>query len=334
MKFSIGDKILLKQTDEEGVVTGIICHDMFEVSVNGVVFPVHKDDIDHPYLKWFTQKKSQSAPVIPEVWPVEKNMPQHPRLSKGVYLSFMPMYKKDVFEDIVEGFKLYLINEMPTDIQIHYDAKILQQSVFSYKGKLHGFAHLYLHNISLEEMNDQPRFHWKLSDAGKEQLRSEEGILKIRPQKLFEQIQEILQKNEPTFQYLLVTDFKEKIPEASPKNPPKSPLPIIKRHAAKSFRTDELPRTVLDLHIEQLVKDATGWSHAEIITLQIQTLQRYLALALLHHLPRMIVIHGVGKGKLKDEVHKVLRQVPEIKSFTNEWMGGYGFGATEIHFKQ
>ena len=48
----------------------------------------------------------------------------------------------------------------------------------------------------------------------------------------------------------------------------------------------------------------------------------------------MIVIHGVGKGKLKDEVHKVLRQVPEIKSFTNEWMGGYGFGATEIHFKQ
>lgn len=56
MKFSIGDDIVLKRTGEEGRVVAIISKTMVEVEVNGTAFPVYTEDVEHPYLKWFTQK--------------------------------------------------------------------------------------------------------------------------------------------------------------------------------------------------------------------------------------------------------------------------------------
>ncbi|HTN47744.1 MAG TPA: Smr/MutS family protein [Flavipsychrobacter sp.] len=334
MKFSIGDKILLKRTDEEGVVTGIVSKDMFEVRVNGTTFPVHKDDIDHPYLKWFTQKKqlSKTAP-IPEQLPVEKASKRIARLSQGIYLSFLPVFEAGNFEDVVDHLKIHLINETPHTIHIDYEVKIFHESHFHYSGSLHPFADLYLHNVAYEDMNDQPRFHWQLSSAKDPGLKKEEGLLKIKPQKLFQHIQQLLSKNEPMFNYLLIEDFVLKPKEEKKELVRPSILPVVERKSLTGYRLDELPRYELDLHIEQLADDYKDLSNAEIIHLQLSSLQRYLSLAILHRQERMIIIHGVGKGKLKEEVHHILKQIPEIKRFSNEWLGKYGFGATEVIFQ-
>jgi dsDNA-specific endonuclease/ATPase MutS2 len=45
------------------------------------------------------------------------------------------------------------------------------------------------------------------------------------------------------------------------------------------------------------------------------------------------IIHGVGTGKLKDEVHESLRLKKEVKSFVNQYNPLYGYGATEIYFQ-
>jgi dsDNA-specific endonuclease/ATPase MutS2 len=53
-----------------------------------------------------------------------------------------------------------------------------------------------------------------------------------------------------------------------------------------------------------------------------------------HHLqPSLIVIHGVGEGVLRDEIHELLRHKPEVKTFVNQFHPLYGFGATEIYFQ-
>lgn len=333
MKFSIGDKILLKQTDEEGIVIGIISNEMFEVEVNGIIFPVHKEDIDHPYLKWFTQKNQpQKKSYIPEQLPVEKQALRTQRLARGIYLSFLPVFKTELFEDVVDYLKIHLINETPYTLDIKYEVKIFHETDFSYSGTLHSFADIYLHHIAYEDMNDVPRFHWSLKAANDEKLKAEEGVLKIKPQKLFEHISQGLIKNEPTFTYLLTEDFtlqpkEEKLKQLS------SPLQAYKPRSAKGFLLDELPRYELDLHIEQLTDDHKGMSNAEIISLQLNVLRRYLSLSIMHRQYRMIIIHGLGKGKLKEEVHKILKQVPEVKSYKNEWIGKYGFGATEVIFQ-
>jgi dsDNA-specific endonuclease/ATPase MutS2 len=56
--------------------------------------------------------------------------------------------------------------------------------------------------------------------------------------------------------------------------------------------------------------------------------------ALVHQLEQIIVIHGIGTGRLKDEIHAFLRSKREVKSFVNRLHPLYGFGATEIWFNQ
>jgi dsDNA-specific endonuclease/ATPase MutS2 len=69
-----------------------------------------------------------------------------------------------------------------------------------------------------------------------------------------------------------------------------------------------------------------------MLGMQLHTFDKYLDLAIVHHLPSMIVIHGVGTGRLRDEIHEILRLKREVKSFVNQYHPSYGYGATEIFF--
>ena len=55
-------------------------------------------------------------------------------------------------------------------------------------------------------------------------------------------------------------------------------------------------------------------------------------LAVAHHQPSLIVIHGVGR-ELRDEIHDILRLKKEVKSFVNQYHPHFGYGATEIFFQ-
>lgn len=333
MKFSIGDRIILKQTGEEGHVTAYINQDMFEVEVNGVSFPVYKDDIDHPYLKWFTEgKKKKTVQSIPDVLPIEKQKFRKPKLAKGAYLSFMPEYKPDVFEDEVSFIKIYLLNELPQTVYFQYSVSDKNQRIlFNHEGKLHGFGHIYLHALPFEEMNEQPRFYWELTDADDSLNATATDVLRIRPQKLFEHINTLLKNNEPTFSYLLVDGFVPK-----PKEEPKESIIPTKQMLVKQKQTDwrdALPRLEIDLHIENLLPDTKGLNNADILQIQLAALHDHLRAVMNNRQERTVIIHGLGKGVLRDEVHKALREIPQVSKFSNEWQGRYGFGATEVWFK-
>ncbi len=252
MKFSIGDKIVLKRTGEEGHVAAYINDQMLEVEVSGITFPVYYEEIDHPYLKWFTEKKKGKKDTQPEQLPVEKEQFKKPRLAKGIYLSFLPFFKTDEMEDIVDHIKIYLLNELPVSVRFNYDVRFAHQSEFQHEGTLHAFGHMYLHNVAFEDMNDQPRFHWQLTDVANSENEIEEGILRIRPAKLFEHITELLKNNEPTFSYLLIEDF---VPRK--KQQPKEKFePVLKPSMISSGNISSHIQPVsyeIDLHIEKLI---------------------------------------------------------------------------------
>lgn len=331
MKFTIGDKILLKRTGEEGYVVAQINKQMLEVDVNGVVFPVYADEVDHPYLKWFTEKKPvKKSTAAPEI-PVEKIIERKARLARGIYLSFVPVFKTEHMEEVVDFIKVYLLNELPVDIKFSYDVQIVQKSIFRHEGSLHSFGNVYLHNIDYGTMNDQPRFNWKMRDLGNEKMAMQEGILRIKPSKLFEHVNNVMLNGDPSFSYQLVEDFMLK-KVAPPQEAFSAPLPQPEYTSSDRKLSLEPPKYEVDLHIEQLVKNAAALSNDEIVKKQLDTLEKYLHLAIAHRQERMIVIHGMGKGRLKEEVHAILKKTPQVKRFKNEWSGKYGFGATEIHF--
>jgi len=345
MKFSIGDKVLLKRTGEDGIVAGYISPDMFEVEAGGTTFPVHADDMEHPYLKWFTEKKQEKRSAAPpEQLPVEKEKFPAARLAKGVYLSFLPVYRLQDMEDVVERLKIFLVNELALPVRYSYDVRIAGSSLFAHEGSLSAFGHVYLHHIPYETMNDQPRFHWLLSAAAeamasapaagalRDRVAGEgaevSGVLRIRPARLFAELSELQRKNEPMFSYLLTDTLTGAVPER-----PQTPVrPERRSSAVPAAAVQEQPRYEVDLHIEQLVPDTGGLSNTDMLQIQLAHLRHYLRLAVAHRMDRMIVVHGLGKGVLRDAVHRMLRETPEVERFTNEWMGKYGFGATEIRF--
>ena len=322
---------MLKRTGEEGRVTAFIDRQLIEVEVNGTAFPVYMEEVDHPYLKWFTEKGTtpKRKQALPEI-AVEKPAARVQRLARGVYLSFMPVFKTVDMEEMVDTVKVFLLNELPVGIRYTYEVRGRNEGLFRHEASIHAFGNVYLHSLPYTEMSDQPRFHWSLRDAGDELMAKEENILRIKPAKLFEHISKILEGGEPSFGYLLTDGFKP-----AQEQPEEKPAPIIRAGRVQPPGTymREEPKYELDLHIDQLVDDVKGLTNAEIMHIQLSALQRYLNLAIAHRQDRMVVIHGLGKGKLREEVHKLLKSVPEVARYKNEWSGRYGFGATEILFR-
>ena len=91
-------------------------------------------------------------------------------------------------------------------------------------------------------------------------------------------------------------------------------------------------RSVVDLHIEKLTDNSAALTSYEMMQLQLNTFEKYFELSVAHNQSTLIVIHGVGEGKLRNEIHEILRLKSEVKSFVNQFHPLYGYGATEIYF--
>jgi DNA-nicking Smr family endonuclease len=94
-----------------------------------------------------------------------------------------------------------------------------------------------------------------------------------------------------------------------------SSVPRSQRGRTNSLK--DIPQYELDLHIENLDPNykARKFSNAEILQIQLDQLRRNLALAIMHRMERMIVIHGLGRGILRDAVHQVLKETPEVRCY-------------------
>ncbi|HEY1007379.1 MAG TPA: DUF2027 domain-containing protein [Sphingobacteriaceae bacterium] len=95
----------------------------------------------------------------------------------------------------------------------------------------------------------------------------------------------------------------------------------------------ERPGKEVDLHIEKLRDDFQFLSNREILRIQLDHFQKSLDAALVHKLPSMIFIHGVGNGTLRHEIHKVISKHPQVRTFMDAYKEKFGYGATEVIFK-
>ena len=338
MKYQLGDKILVLHSNEEGEVVDFINDKMVLIDVEGVRFPVYMDQIDFPYFKRFSEKK-QSKPgtekkkdkiYIDDI--KKKNTTSKYKVSNGVWVSFLPVFDKDVFDDdIVESFKIYLINQTNEPYDFTYSNTFSGSPGFELKNRLFSFTDFYLHDVPFEEMNDSPKFafDFTLVNTNKKKAAHFEASLKIKAKQLFQKIEEMKMKNEPTFSYKLFENYPDKSEEIIPDY---TNTYGQLYDASKAKQNLEPARSVIDLHIEKLSSDWKGLSNFEILTLQLRTFEKYFNLALAHRQPNLIVVHGIGTGKLREEIHEILKSKKEVKSFVNQYHPNFGYGATEIFF--
>lgn len=338
MKYQIGDEIIVLHSNEEGRVVDIINDKMVMVEVRGVKFPAYMDQIDFPYFHRFTAKKlfppKKEKKYVDDL-KKEKPKPVE-RKADGVWLTFLPVMETDEFgDDLVTLLRVHLVNRTPMDMHFRYNLHFFGKSEFELKSEVPAFSDFYLHDVPFEDMNDSPSFEFEFAPQKPDKRKAAyyEASLRIKPKQLFAKIEEIRKKNEATFSYQLFADYPDQpedhfsdiMPPARGKQKIYD-LSRLREHLEPS-------RSVVDLHIEKLDDNWQSLSNFEILTQQLQAFEKYYDLALMHHQPSLVIIHGVGSGKLRDELHALLRTKKEVKSFVNQYDPRFGYGATEIFFQ-
>ena len=84
---------------------------------------------------------------------------------------------------------------------------------------------------------------------------------------------------------------------------------IQKKHAIK------IPPPKVDLHIEELVSDHTFLTNAEKIKIQLEVFENQLSAAIAAGMLEITFVHGIGAGVLRKEIHAILKNNKDIKSY-------------------
>lgn len=85
----------------------------------------------------------------------------------------------------------------------------------------------------------------------------------------------------------------------------------------------------VDLHIHELVEYPNRMTHYEMLQLQIKTAREAIEKARRSFIKRVILIHGVGEGKLRSELREMLNGMEKL-SYHDASFLKYGAGATEV----
>ena len=89
----------------------------------------------------------------------------------------------------------------------------------------------------------------------------------------------------------------------------------------------------VDLHIEKLVKQTKGLGHYDMLNIQLETAKRQLEFAMHKGIQKVVFIHGVGEGVLKEELLFLFKKYERVQFYEAEYRK-YGLGATEVYITQ
>jgi len=326
MQLSPGQTILLKHTRERAKVISRMDHGqyMVEAALDRERFPVHEDDID-PVLG--TQSSSSTESVQEQAGDI--------RLEAGtsgheVQFAFLPIGELN--------FNGYLLNH--SEETLVYAARLISKKgqQWSKHGLLGPTRGLEMGHLYRDLLNESASVEVQVSrkaEAGTDSM--QEKVIKLKPKLFHKSIRSVNWYPEEISVFdvfskvKIVREEKPTLKSYTKENAPpvseiKKVTPVRKYGvaAAAEFNTD------LDLHIEKLVDDHTGMTPTEMLDVQLKNMDDYLNVAIRLGIQRVFLIHGKGKGSLRNRVHEQLSKMGDIEGFKHEFHPKYGHGATEV----
>ncbi|NNE32776.1 MAG: DNA mismatch repair protein MutS [Winogradskyella sp.] len=109
----------------------------------------------------------------------------------------------------------------------------------------------------------------------------------------------------------------------------------VKRHKIPKVKPKErnAPVFEVDLHIHQLTASTRNMTSFDMLNLQVDTARRQLEFAIRKRIPKIVFIHGVGEGVLKQELETLFSRYNNVKYYDADYKT-YGLGATELRIFQ
>lgn len=350
MLFSVGTKVKFLHTGDEGVITKRLGNGMVNVYLKDVdmEIPVFPEDLiraeqvfTKPEVKAkIIQGKKEKKVVPPERPDIES---QYTILkSYGIQLAFDPILKDDGSPD---KYTIYLLNDTKNDFIYDLVLNFFGEEEQNWNGKLNRMSFLKLGTLLFDDLNDSPSFDiscWKATTEGQGEKQSK--TIKIKPKQFFKSTRTapFLNKRVHIYKAFENTDTKQKDQKEDLKSYTKRNTRPVKfrnpnaglSRSVSQFDSKEFAEFTaeIDLHIEKLIENPHKMSNAEIVRVQLSHFDEFIMKAIRLGVPSVFVIHGIGKGRLKNEIASRLMQIPEVKTFKNEFHPRYGWGATEVIF--
>ena len=232
-------------------------------------------------------------------------------------------------------YKIYLINTCNRALHFNYDFKQKGLSQFKMGRTIGKDAPFFLNSFELDQLNEQLSVDLDFVDRKTGELLLTKSI-GIKAKDIFRDAKPLPWELNEGF-LILIHNFKES-PVEPKVNLQELDLEKLRNSmlggASKKDTTGKATITdsarVLDLHAEAFLSNFEHMNNGEILKLQLDRFHQALDQAIQDGIPKLIVIHGVGKGKLREAIYKLIPEYPQVKSYENSHDHRFGFGATEI----
>ena len=347
MLYVVGSRVRLTKTGDTGVVIERMLNGMVKVRLDedGFEIPVFEDDLERDdavasaiVKARVIQKEDKSQPDLPKENTAQT---QYAIINPtGLLLAFVPHQNAG---GQVLSYDLHLINDTSYEAVAGFGIYFNEDPPLKWDGKVPGPGEVKIGSMPFDALNQSPEVEltqkWITTEGDTE---SKTFTLRIKPKSFFRHVRMAPLLNVNAHLFKLVDkpafDEKEKSEDLGE---------YTRQHARQGWNYDEeLHKWVevadskklagfqhqIDLHIEKLRPGAPKMSNPEILRIQLAAFEKYLEEAISLGVERVFIIHGIGKGKLRDEIATRLFQMPEVKSFKNEYHPRYGWGATEVIF--
>lgn len=349
MLLAIGTRVKLRSTGDEGVITELLGNGLVSVYLEEVdmEIPTFEDNLERPADK-LMQKLPVKAKIVPGKQEKQVEKPPPPLVetqyrtlkSKGLLLGFDPILAKD---NSIEKYTLYLINDTLWDaiftVTLYLNGTLKTKN----NGKIAARTAQEVGTMTFNQLNDNPELDiecWKITTTGTEGQLS--YTLKIKPKQFFKKSLTAPLLNRKVHLYSIFKTLEQLAPPK--KQEDAEDLRHYTERNLQSLKNENLLNPYdqynvkefaefipeIDLHIERLTRNFRKMSNSEIIQLQLEHFDEFLERAIRLGVSQVFVIHGIGKGTLRDTIATRLAQNPNVKTFKNEYHPRYGWGATEV----
>jgi hypothetical protein len=358
MKFKPGDKVRFLNQSGGGIVTKIISPQMVSVAIEeGFEIPtltneLIKTESQDAGGRFFDKDYKVSMPPAGSEKTTAKNQKaaldeedEHERIfaikkgkgaeASSVWLAFIPHDQKWLITGLID---VCLLN--PTDYDMLFSF-LLRREDNQWSGAdydvLPPESGITLATLSRDELGDwlegvvQMLFQKELQQKPVMPANAAFRLKPARFQKEDNYIENAFLDEKALLVNLALVSMKEITPEQTEGAEPSfesrvqtpKPKALIDKHRIAPFEAE------VDLHISALKDDFSKLTNHEILKIQTDYFQKSLESALEAQYRKIIFIHGIGNGTLRNTIIEMLKEYEEL-TVQNASFKKYGYGAIEV----
>ena len=341
---SVGDQVRFLNEVGGGRITAILNKDMVSVETqDGFEIPTYIKNlvvIDAPSSK--SSPSSQSSKSSPDS--IGSNV-QYPEIRRSCFTETNQLKNNDFPEFIFaalpnnpgnppeDKIRLFLVNDCNYTLIYHFSTKMAGQYTTVDAGMLEPNTKVELETIQPKGMGELPEYCFQLLFFRKSSTHLEEPIqkeIRISPVKFFK-ASSFVKNNYFSTPALLIRLAENPLKAEMDKLTEKDFQQVTITKEPKREPTADAPKSDLveiDLHINQLLDDTRGLSNADMLKLQLDTFRKEMDKAIATGVKKIVFIHGVGDGVLKNELRRELQRKYAKYPYQDASFREYGFGAT------